>query len=93
MLDHMFGRRKIKVSVGDVFVEPLDGKKRIFRVLGIVDSVPAEEFQSTWNVEGLSEFNGLPHARLFNPQSGAWRIIALSTLEAQEGYVKSRRSR
>lgn len=89
----MFGRRKVKVNVGDVFIEPLDGKKRIFRALGIADSVPAEHFQSIWNVEALPEFNGLPHARLFNPESGAWRVIAVSTLEAQEGYVKQRSSR
>lgn len=84
----MFGRRRIKVAIGDVFVETLPGKKKIFKSMGVADSAPAETFQSLWTVTSLEQFNGLAHAKLAHKESGQIRTIALDALERQEIYVK-----
>ena len=44
----MFGKKEVSVEVGDCFVEPLAGKKQIFRALGIAEKASAEAFVSTW---------------------------------------------
>jgi len=84
----MFGRRRVNVALGDVFVETLPGKKKIFKSMGIADSAPAETFQSLWTVTALEQFNGLDHAKLEHKESGQIRTIALDALERQEIYVK-----
>jgi hypothetical protein len=86
----MFGRRRVSVAIGDVFVETLPGKKKIFKSMGIADSSPAETFQSLWTVTKLDRFNGLDHARLQHTQSGQIRTIALDALQRQDIYVKRR---
>jgi hypothetical protein len=84
----MFGPRRVSVSVGDVFIETLAGKRKIFKSMGIADSSPADTFQSLWTVTEMIEFNDLPHARLTNRDSGQTRTIALDALERQEIYKK-----
>lgn len=84
----MFGPRRVSVALGDVFIETLAGKKKIFRSMGIADSAPADTFQSLWEVTELMQFNSLPHARLVNRDSGQIRTIALDALERQEIYKK-----
>lgn len=84
----MFGPRRVTVAEGDVFIETLSGKRKIFKSMGIADSAPAETFQSLWVVTELLQFNGLPHARLAHRDSGQVRTIALDALERQEIYKK-----
>lgn len=84
----MFGRRRVSVAIGDVFIETLAGKKKIFRSMGVADSSPAEAFQSFWTVTALDRFNGLDHAKLEHKESGQVRTIALDALERQDIYVK-----
>lgn len=84
----MFGPRRVTVSQGDVFIETLSGKRKIFKSMGIADSSPADTFQSLWEVTELMQFNGLPHARLTNRDNGQIRTIALDALERQEIYKK-----
>lgn len=84
----MFGRRRVSVSIGDVFIETLPGKRKIFRSMGIADSAPAETFQSLWTVIALDQFNGLDHAKIEHKESGQIRTIALDALERQDIYVK-----
>lgn len=84
----MFGRQRVSVAIGDVFIETLPGKKKIFRAMGVADSSPAETFQSLWTVMSLDQFNGLAHAKLEHKESGQIRTIALDALERQDIYVK-----
>lgn len=84
----MFGKRRVTVAMGDVFVETLTGKKKIFRAMGVADSTPAEAFVTDWEVTEICTFNGLPHAKLTNHESGLIRTIALDALERQEIYKK-----
>ena len=50
----MFGKKEVSVEVGDYFVEPLAGKKKIFRALGIAEKASAETFVSTWQVTEIT---------------------------------------
>ena len=84
----MFGNRRVTVALGDEFIETLKGKKKIFRAMGVADSTPAEAFESLWEVTEFCNFNGLPHAKLSNHESGLVRIIAIDALERQELYKK-----
>lgn len=84
----MFGRRRVTVSIGDIFIETLPGKKRIFKSMGIAEQSPAETFQSLWTVISLDQFNGLDHAKLEHKESGQIRTIALDALERQDIYIK-----
>jgi len=86
----MFGARRVSVSVGDEFIETLTGKRKIFKSMGIVDSAPADTFQSLWVVSEMIVFNDLPHARLTNHQTGQVRTISLDALERQEIYKKKK---
>ena len=84
----MFQKRRVSVAIGDIFTESLKGKKKIFRAMGVADSTPAEAFVSFWKVTELCQFNGLPHAKLINRETGQQRTIALEALERQEIYRK-----
>ncbi len=84
----MFGPRRVTVAQGDVFIETLSGKRKIFKSMGITDSAPVDTFQSLWEVTELMQFNGLPHARLSNRDTGQIRTIALDALERQDIYKK-----
>ena len=86
----MFGKKEVSVEVGDCFVEPLAGKKRIFRALGIAEKASAEAFVSTWEVTEITQFNNLPHARIVNNDSGITRTISVDTLARQENYLKQK---
>ena len=84
----MFGKKEVSVEIGDCFVEPLAGKKRIFRALGIAEKASAGAFVSTWEVTEITQFNNLPHARIVNNESGITRTISVDTLARQENYLK-----
>lgn len=84
----MFGKRRVSVALGDIFIEMLKGKKKIFSSMGVANSTPAEAFTTLWEVTELCQFNGLPHAKLVDHDSGLQRIIALDALERQELYRK-----
>lgn len=84
----MFGRRRVEVALGDIFVETLKGKKKIFRAMGVADATPADVFESLWEVTEICHFNGLPHAKLTNHANGLVRTIAIDALERQEIYRK-----
>ena len=86
----MFGKKEVSVEVGDCFVEPLAGKKQIFRALGIAEKASAEAFVSTWEVTEITQFNNLPHARIVNSESGITRTISVDTLARQEKYLKQK---
>ena len=86
----MFGKKEVSVEVGDCFVEPLAGKKRIFWALGIAEKASAEAFVSTWEVTEITQFNNLPHARIVNSESGIIRTISVDTLARQENYLKQK---
>lgn len=86
----MFGPRRVSVSIGDIFVETLPGKKKIFRSMGIADTTPAAAFYSHWEVVAIDRFNGLPHAKLTHKETGQVRTIALDALERQEVYKKAK---
>ena len=86
----MFGKKEVSVEVGDCFVEPLAGKKRIFRALGIAEKASAEALVSTWEVTEITQFNNLPHARIVNSESGIIRTISVDTLARQENYLKQK---
>ena len=88
----MFQKRRVTVEVGDIFIETLSGKQKIFRSLGIADQAPKGTFQSFWEVTELCNFNGLPHGRLTNRETGQVRTIAMDALERQEIYTKQTRS-
>ena len=89
----MFGRRRVDVALGDIFIETLKGKKKIFRAMGVADATPSEAFESLWEVTEICDFNGLPHAKLTNHESGLLRTIALDALERQEIYRKKQLTR
>ena len=84
----MFGRRAVSVNIGDLFIEPLLGKKRIFKALGIADRSAPEAFETFWEVTELVDFNGMPHARLHNAESDITRTIAVEALARQDNYKK-----
>ena len=84
----MFGRRNETIEVGDAFVEPLAGKRRIFEALGIAARADDVTFQMLWDVTEILEFNGLPHARLKSRENGNERIIAIQTLSKRDIYIK-----
>ena len=86
----MFGKKEVSVEVGDCFVEPLAGKKKIFRALGIAEKASAEAFVSTWEVTEITQFNNLPHARIVNSEAAFTRTISVDTLARQENYLKQK---
>ena len=85
----MFGKKEVSVEVGDCFVEPLAGKKRIFRALGIAEKASAEAFVSTWEVTEITQFNNLPM-----PASSTAKAASSApfqdTLARQENYLKQK---
>ncbi len=84
----MFGRRPITVEVGDVFIEPLAGKRRIFKALGIAERADASTFEMLWDITEIMSFDGLPHARLRSRENGNERVISVDALSRQDFYLK-----
>ncbi|MGI9439726.1 MAG: hypothetical protein ACR2OT_01975 [Parvibaculales bacterium] len=84
----MFKWRCVGVEIGDVFIEPLAGKRRIFKALGIAERADEATFEMLWDVTDIVEFNGLPHARLKSRETGNERIIALQMLAQRDIYMK-----
>ena len=84
----MFGRRRINVELGDVFVETLPGRKSIFRSMGLGDASDGDNFSSQWTVAAFLQFNDLPHAKLIHNDTGQYRVIACDALERQDIYKK-----
>ncbi len=88
MWGSIFRKRLVSVEVGNVFAEPLQGKRRIFKELGIAERVSADAFETQWEITEILKFNGLAHARLYNHESGIIRTIAVDTLARQDIYNK-----
>lgn len=84
----MFGRRPVTVEIGDKFVEPLAGKRRIFDALGIAERADESSFEMLWEVTEIMQFNDLPHARITSSENGNERIISLEALSRQDIYIK-----
>lgn len=83
----MFKSNQISVALGDVFHEPLNGSGKLLRQLNI-GSAPGGPMITVWNVVDLLSFNNLPHARLHCAATGETRLISISVLSEQRGYIK-----
>ncbi len=76
----MARNKRINVTIGDRFAEPLPGAQSILKALNVANAKKAPPPSTTWEVIDLLNWNDLPHTRLKNTENGEVRLIASSVL-------------
>ena len=74
------------LNIGDIYVEPLPGMKRILKVLGLGSS--DVKLHALWVIKETLCFNDLPHVRIFCKETGETRLISSYTLHQGRLYKK-----
>lgn len=76
----MARHKDLQISVGQQYEEPLPGARKILAAFNLNTSDKNSHPKAIWNVIDVVEWNGLPHARLENAETGETRLLASSVL-------------
>jgi|GEM_PF-553038 len=79
-------KRLEPLAIGDIYIEPLPGMKRILKGLGL--SSGDTSLHALWVIKEVLSFNYLPHVRIFCEETGESRLISSYTLHEGRTYKK-----